>query len=183
MYPNVRLQGLRHLIVTCLLVCSAASTTIAGWTTSGNKIIAPSGAEFRVTGINWDGFETPDSMAHGLAAPDHPSIAAEIRQSGYSTIRIPFSNAMWELDPVPNANTDSACSSCKGKHARDILALIVNYAGSRGLHVILDNHRSEAGNSAEGNGLWYYVSGNNHYTEQKWISDWVSAQQWAHGIQ
>ena len=71
MYPNVRLQGLRHLIVTCLLVCSAAGTAIAGWTTSGSKIIAPSGAEFRITGINWYGFETTGNVAKGLFAHDY----------------------------------------------------------------------------------------------------------------
>ncbi|PYS99748.1 MAG: hypothetical protein DMF65_09315, partial [Acidobacteria bacterium] len=155
-------------------MCYAASNALAGWTTSGNKITAPSGAEFRVTGINWYGFETSDNVAHGLYAHDYTYVVDEIKQYGYGTVRIPFSNAMWELDPVPNANTDSACPACKGKHARDILALIVNYAGSKGIHVILDNHRSEAGNSAEGNGLWYFVSGKNNYTEQKWINDWVS---------
>jgi len=34
--------------------------------------------------------------------------------------------------------------------------------------VILDNHRSEAGNSAEANGLWYTSS----YPETAWINDW-----------
>ncbi|HEX8491911.1 MAG TPA: cellulase family glycosylhydrolase [Pyrinomonadaceae bacterium] len=183
MYSNIRPQGLRNLIVACLLVCSAAGTAMAGWTTSGSKIIAPGGAEFRITGINWYGFETTGYVAKGLFAHDYTYIIDAIKQYGYSTIRIPFSNAMWELNPAPNANTISACASCKGKRARDILALIVNYAGARGIHVILDNHRSEAGNSAEGNGLWYYVSGSNNYTEQKWINDWVSVQRWAHGIQ
>src|SRR5919202_2935938 len=183
MRPNVRPQHLLRFVCACLVLCCAAGTALAGWTTSGNKIIAPSGAEFRVTGINWYGFETSDSVAHGLYAHDYTYIVDQLKQYGYSTIRIPFSNAMWELNPIPNANTISACPSCKGKHARDILALIVNYAGSKGIHVILDNHRSEAGNSAEGNGLWYYVSGSNNYTEQKWINDWVSVQRWAHGIQ
>ncbi len=63
-------------------------------------------------------------------------------------------------------------------HARDILAKIVNYAGSIGLHMILDNHRSEAGESAEQSGLWY----NTAYPESSWISDWVSMQRWVHGI-
>ncbi|MDT7808457.1 MAG: endoglucanase [Acidobacteriota bacterium] len=183
MHKNLAPRRLQSFIAACLFVLCAAGTAAAGWTTGGNKIVAPSGAEFRITGINWYGFETSDNVAHGLYAHDYTFIVDQMRQYGYSTIRIPFSNAMWELNPVPNANTDSACPSCKGKHARDILALIVNYAGSRGLHVILDNHRSEAGNSAEGNGLWYYVSGKNNYTEQKWIDDWVSVQRWAHGIQ
>ena len=182
MRPHVRQKHLLRFVLACVMVCCAAATALAGWATSGNKVISPSGAEFRVTGINWYGFETSDNVAHGLYAHDYTYIVDEIKQYGYSTIRIPFSNAMWELDPVPNANTDSACPACKGKHARDILALIVNYAGSKGIHVILDNHRSEAGNSAEGNGLWYFVSGKNNYTEQKWVADWVSVQRWAHGI-
>ena len=45
---------------------------------------------------------------------------------------------------------------------------IIDYAGTIGLRVILDNHRSEAGNSAEANGLWYTDA----YPEKSWISDW-----------
>ncbi|HEY0376217.1 MAG TPA: cellulase family glycosylhydrolase [Pyrinomonadaceae bacterium] len=179
---RVRPRSLRNLTFACLLVCCAAMTAAAGWATSGSKVVAPNGAEFRITGINWYGFETTSSVAHGFYAKDYTYVVDQIRQYGYNTIRVPFSNAIWELNPAPNANTISACASCKGKRARDILALIVNYAGSRGLHVILDNHRSEAGNSAEDNGLWYFVSGKNNYTEQKWVSDWVSVQRWAHGI-
>jgi aryl-phospho-beta-D-glucosidase BglC (GH1 family) len=139
----------RNLAAACLVLLVVSADAYAGWTTSGNKIIAPSGAEFRITGINWYGFETSDSIAHGLYQRDYTYVIDQIRQYGFNTIRIPFSNAMWELNPVPNANTKSACPTCGNKRARDILALIVNYAGSRGLHVILDNHRSEAGNSAE----------------------------------
>ena len=123
MRPRVRPQNLLRLVCACFAACCAASNALAGWTTSGNKIIAPSGAEFRVTGINWYGFETSDNVAHGFYAHDYTYIVDEIKQYGYSTIRIPFSNAMWELDPIPNANTYSACPACKGKHARDILAL------------------------------------------------------------
>jgi len=106
----------------------------------------------------------------------------EAKQFGYSTLRIPFSNEMWELDPIPNSNTISACSTCKGKHARDILAQIINYAGSIGLHVNLDNHRSAAGNSAEANGLWY-TTGHTSYPESSWTNDWLHIMDWVHGIQ
>ena len=42
-----------------------------------------------------------------------------------------------------------------GLNSLQILDKIVTYAGQIGLRIILDNHRSEAGNSAEANGLWY----------------------------
>jgi hypothetical protein len=61
---------------------------------------------------------------------------------------------MWESDPIPSNHFTGGCPACKGKNARDMLALIINYAGSIRLHVILDNHRSEAGNSNEANGLF-----------------------------
>jgi Cellulase (glycosyl hydrolase family 5) len=177
---------LAALSMVCALLLSlfipsaprVARAAPAGWTASGTQVLNPAGSAFTITGINWYGFETTGYVAHGLYAHDYPYIVNEIKQYGYNTIRIPFSNQMWEADPVPNHNTISACPSCTGTHSRDILANIINYAGSIGLHVILDNHRSEAGNSAEKNGLWYTSS----YPEQSWLTDWVNMQRWVHGV-
>ncbi len=52
----------------------------------------------------------------------------------------------------------------------EILDRIIDFAGSIGLRVILDNHRSEAGGSAEANGLWY----TSQFPEVAWIRDWVA---------
>ena len=164
----------------CLAVLPAtpARAATAGWHTSGTTIVNPAGGEYVISGINWYGFETRDKMIHGLWTKDYRYIVDEIVQYGYNTIRIPFSNEMWETSPIAGSSKVSACPSCKGKSARDVLALIVNYAGSKGLHVILDNHRSTAGNSAEQNGLWY-TSG---FPESAWLRDWQSVQAWVHGI-
>jgi endoglucanase len=143
------------------------------------QIDNPSGGSFTITGINWYGFETTANVVHGLYHEDYTFVINEAKQYGYNSIRIPFSNQMWESDPIPNSNQISACASCKGAHARDILARIINYAGSIGLHVILDNHRSDAGNSAEANGLWYTSA----YPEAAWSNDWVHIMDWVHGIQ
>ncbi len=175
------------VVVLSLLVGSPVFRTVGsaaspGWTTSGSGILTPAGGQFIISGINWYGFETTGFVAHGLYAKDYKYIVDEVKQYGYNTIRIPFSNEMWEKNPIPKPNLISACPSCKGTHSRDIMALIINYAGSIGLHVILDNHRSSAGNSAEGNGLWYNKSRGNNFTEQDWIRDWVNMQRWLHGI-
>ncbi len=172
---------LRTGVVGALLSILTASVAGAqpaalGWHTSGASILDPLGYRFVITGINWYGFETRDRVAHGLWTKDYKYILDQARQYGYNTVRIPFSNDMWERNPIPN--NVSACPECKGKTARDILALIVNYAGSLGLHVILDNHRSTAGNSAQENGLWYARG----YPEQSWIRDWVGVQEWVHGL-
>jgi Cellulose binding domain/Cellulase (glycosyl hydrolase family 5) len=159
---------------------TTTSTPIAGssgsWTTSGTKILTPAGTQYIISGINWYGFETPDAVAHGLWSYDIPTVLGLVKSYGYNTLRLPYSNQMWESNPVPQ--NDVGCTSCVGLHARDILAKIINYAGSIGLHVILDDHRSEAGESAEQSGLWY----TSQYPESNWISDWVSMQHWVHGI-
>src|SRR4051812_22850945 len=104
-------------ILLCLfLSLPAVPLNATGWHTSGVQIDNPSGAPFVITGINWYGFETTSSVAHGLYHEDYTFILNEVKQYGYSTIRIPFSNQMWESDPIPNSNTISACPSCKGTH-------------------------------------------------------------------
>jgi endoglucanase len=153
-----------------------------GWHTSGTQIVNPSGAPFVVSGVNWYGAETTAYAPGGLWAQDYTFILNEIKQNGFNAIRVPFSNQMWESDPVPSNHFVGLCPSCKGKHARDILAKIINYAGSIGLHIILDNHRSEAGNSNEANGLWYIVSNSSNYPESSWTNDWVHVIDWVHGI-
>src|SRR5215216_5146433 len=149
-----------------------------GWRTSGTQILNPSNQSFQISGVNWYGFETRDKVAHGMWTKDYKFILDEVKFYGFNTVRIPFSNEMWETNSAPSASKLSACSDCTGKKARDILALIINYAGSIGLHVILDNHRSGAGNSAEANGLWYTSS----YLESAWLNDWVNIQRWVHGV-
>ena len=146
-----------------------------GFRTSGNRILAPDGTEFIIAGVNWFGFETRDAVAHGLWSKDYKFLIDRIKAFGFNTIRIPYSDEMWRTNPIPRAG---ACPECADKHSRDILALIVNYAGSQGLHVILDNHRSNKGNSAQENGLWYAAG----FPESVWIEDWVSVLRWSHGI-
>jgi len=126
-----------------------------------------------MTGVNWYGFETTDHLAHGLWAQDYKSILNTIQALGYNVIRIPFSNEMVEENPVPTNFTTSvsgtaANAALVGQTALDDLDTLVAYAGSIGLRVILDNHRSEAGNSNEASGLWYTSA----YPQSSWIADW-----------
>ena len=96
-----------------------------------------------------------------------------IKCLGFNVIRIPFSNELVEVNPVPtnfttNAGGKAANTALVGQSALEDLDTIVAYAGSIGLRVILDNHRSEAGNSNEASGLWYTSA----YPQSSWIADW-----------
>jgi len=143
------------------------------WHTSGNRIVDSNGQTVRIAGVNWYGFETADYLAHGLWAQDYKTVLNTIRSLGYNVIRLPFSNQMVESNPTPGnyttyANGAPANSALAGQTALADMDTIIAYAGSIGLRVILDNHRSEAGNSNEANGLWYTSA----YPQSAWINDW-----------
>ncbi len=144
------------------------------WHTSGNQILDSAGNPVRIAGINWYGFETPDEIAHGLWAQDYHTIINDIKALGYNTIRIPFSNQMVEDPIVPQNlsfyNTGPINTDLAGLNSLQILDKIIAYAGQAGLKVILDDHRSEAGESAEANGLWYTSA----YPSSAWVNDWAT---------
>lgn len=164
------------VLALVLTVCGSRFAQAQGagyWHTSGNQIVDSNGDAVRIAGINWYGFETTDYLAHGLWAQDYKTILDTIKSLGFNVIRIPFSNQMVESNPVPTgyttyANGQPANSALAGQTALADLDTIVAYAGSIGLRVILDNHRSEAGNSNEANGLWYASA----YPQSNWIADW-----------
>jgi endoglucanase len=163
-----------RLPVFILAICSGALAQGAGyWHTSGNQIIDSSGQVVRIAGVNWYGFETKDQVVHGLWARDYHKILDAIRNNGYNAIRLPYSNQMVESPSIPSnisySNSSGAINTdLKGLNALQVMDKIIGAAGALGLRVILDNHRSEAGNSAEANGLWYTSA----YPESAWINDW-----------
>ncbi len=159
--------------VLYLIALPAWSQGTGYWHTSGSQILDSSGQVVRIAGVNWYGFETPDFLAHGLWAQDYKTILNTIKSNGYNVIRIPFSNQMVESNPVPTnftsfANGAAANTALVGQSALADLDILISYAGSIGLRVILDNHRSEAGSSNEASGLWYTSA----YPEANWVADW-----------
>src|SRR4051794_25785465 len=162
-------RGVACLLGTSLLL-SAQGTGY--WHTSGNQILDSNNQVIRIAGVNWYGFETQDAVAHGLWAKDYKAILSSIKANGYNTVRLPFSDQVIEKPIVPSNisfnNGSPINADLQGLNSLQIMDKIVAYAGQLGLRIILDNHRSEAGNSAEANGLWYTDA----YPESAWIADW-----------
>ena len=172
------INGLRRFLFLALLGVTPGVGLAQGagyWHTSGNQILDSNGRQVRIAGINWYGFETARAVPGGLTAQDYKVILQTIKALGYNTIRVPLSNQMVETPGVPGgvaySNGNGAINTdLQGLNSLQILDKVVTEAGVLGLKVILDNHRSEAGDSAEGSGLWFTGT----YPESAWIHDWTS---------
>jgi len=159
---------------TLLFTARPALSQYTGyWHTSGSQVLDSSGKSVRFSGVNWYGFETTDGVVHGLSSQDYHTILTTIHALGYNTVRLPFANQIVESPIIPGniaySNSSGAINTdLKGLNSLQIMDKIITEAGVLGLKVILDNHRSESGNSAEASGLWYTAA----YPESNWIADW-----------
>lgn len=148
------------------------------WHTHESQILDDWNRPVRIEGINWYGFETAHEVVGGLNVQDYRTILDIIKSEGYNTVRLPFSNQMVESPIVPAppedisfGNSDGPINQdLRGMNSLQIMDKIVTYAGQIGLKVILDDHRSEAGDHADPSGLWY----SQRYPESAWIADWVA---------
>jgi endoglucanase len=156
-----------------LAFASTRSADTGYWHTSGSLILDDRSQPVKIQGINWYGFETVRKVPGGLAVQDYRAILDTIHRSGFNAVRIPLSNDVVEHPIVPKAIAFSnergeINQPLRGLNSMQILDRVVEYAGTIGLKVILDNHRSEAGDSAQQSGLWYTAE----YPESSWIVDW-----------
>ncbi len=135
--------------------------------TNKSQLVDAAGDVVHLTGINWFGFETTTFVPHGLQARNYKDMFKQIAQSGFNTIRLPYSNQLFD----PSLNTPQGIDyqlnpDLKGLKGLALMDKFVQAAGQYGLKIILDQHRPDAYAQSE---LWY--SGD--LTEAKWLSDWA----------
>ncbi|HEX4772488.1 MAG TPA: glycoside hydrolase family 5 protein [Bryobacteraceae bacterium] len=160
-------------LVACFLAIAAAwpaEKSVTDFHTSGNRIVDAQNRPVRLCGINWYGFETKFFIPHGIWSRDYKYLLDAIKANGFNMIRLPFADETIQSDPK---STKISFESGNNADLHDLTAMqimdkIVAYANQLGLYIVLDNHRSEAGDSAESSGLWY----NGVYPESTWLKDW-----------
>ena len=62
--------------------------------TQGNQIVDAAGQPVRIAGVNWFGFETSNFAPHGLWARSYKDMMDQMKQLGFNTIRLPFSDQL-----------------------------------------------------------------------------------------
>jgi endoglucanase len=135
------------------------------WHTEGAQILDANNQPVRIAGVNWFGFETNTFVVHGLQNRNYKDMLNQIKSEGYNTIRLPYSNQLFDAGSKPGGIDYSKNPDLQGLQGVQLMDKIIAYASSIGLHIILDQHRPDAnGQSA----LWY----TNAYPESRWIADW-----------
>lgn len=137
-----------------------------GWLhTSGAAIVDEEGQPVRLTGLSWFGLETANYAPHGLWSRSMASMLDQIASLGYNTIRVPFSNQLFDPGSTPNGIDFNQNPDLVGKSGLEILDALIAGARARRLRIILDRHRPDSGAQSA---LWY----TDPYPEQRWIDDW-----------
>ncbi len=133
--------------------------------TEGAKIVDSQGKEVIISGVNWFGMETNTLSPHGLWARSLDDMLDQIAELGYNTIRLPFSNEIFNPDLKPTAVDYRLNPELENLSALELLDRVIAGAGKRGIKVLLDRHRSTTDGQDK---LWY----NEEVSEEKWIADW-----------
>jgi hypothetical protein len=142
--------------------------------TSGSSIVDAAGHAVKLRMVNWYGAESPDYVVGGLRYQPVSTIISEIVSMGFNGVRLPWSNELWQSNPVVPAADVSANPQFKGEHAKTVLDQVVKDLANAGLMVILDNHTSTAEwccSDTDNNELWY-VPNSTTYTPTTWVNDW-----------
>jgi endoglucanase len=135
----------------------------------------------KLASVNWYGAEEKDYVVSGLDCQKLEDIAKEIRNLGFNSVRLPFSNEMVERSrhgvKVADARL-AANQDLMGRSPLQVYAAVVDALTRQGLLVILDNHMSNADwccGLGDRNGLWdsfQRTTTFRKFSTKRWLGDW-----------
>lgn len=148
---------------------------------SGRYVVDACQNRFKMKSVNWYGGSDTWETPLGLDKQTIPYIANLIRQMGFNSVRLPFSNqALHDTNPVDPTHV-SANPALVGLTPLQVYDAVVKGLTDAGIVVVLNNHTtsSEWCCNYDKNGLWW---GGDSYTQStdQWRADWVfMAQRYA----
>src|SRR5258706_6877450 len=115
-------------------------------------LVDASGCQVQLKVVNWTGFESDTFDPHGLGGRNWHDMLNQIAQIGFNTIRLPFSNQLFDPGSKPQGINYQLNPDLKGLKGLALMDRIIQGAARLGLMVILDRHDSTADNRTA---LWY----------------------------
>src|SRR5579885_802925 len=139
----------------------------AGFLTAiASKLVDASGCRVYLTGVNWFGFETSSFAPHGLGVRNWQAMLKQMAQLGFNTLRLPFSDQLFDPSSVPQGINYRLNPDLRGLHGLALMDKIIEGKSKAGLIVILDHHDASVD---ERRVFWYDAA----YPQSRWIDDWV----------
>ncbi len=138
-------------------------------TTCGRYVVDNEGVRFKLSSVNWYGAHEKKFVVGGLDVKPLREIVRTIKNAGFNSVRLTFSNEMLETKKV-DPKFLAANPELIGKTPLEIFDLTVEALARENIIIVLNNHNSAAGWCClyEEDGLWY----TRKYSEKKWINDW-----------
>jgi VCBS repeat-containing protein len=133
--------------------------------TQGSQFVNAAGQIVRITAIGWGGGETKNFAPDGLTSVNYQSTMLEMKQAGFNTIRIPWSDALLTASPAAGTISYTLNPDLQGLTSVQVFQKIVAYAGQLGMKIIFDHHDNEGSGAQQPNGLWYDVGGASNGTD------------------
>jgi endoglucanase len=124
------------------------------------------GCKVVLTGVNWFGFERGTFAPHGLWARNWQSMLKQMVQLGFNTIRLPYTDQLFEPTSKPQGINYRLNPDLKGLQGLALMDRIIQGAGKLGLKIMLDRHNPSADQQTQ---LWY----TDKVPQSLWIKDWV----------
>ena len=145
----------------------------------GRNVMDASGKRFKLASVNWYGASDEHYIPGGLDVRHRSEIAKTIRQMGFNSVRLPYSDELIMTNPWIPATRLSANKDLVGKRALVVFEAVVNALTDAGLAVIVNNHITQSAWCCGVNpcdAAWY-----NDYlgpicrvwqSEEQWLENW-----------
>lgn len=144
--------------------------------TVGRSIVDAEGRPVHLKAVNWYGANLEAQVAHGLEHKSLDAIASMIKELGYNSVRLTYSNAMIHDQSPVKPELIRANPGLMGMSALEIFDKTVEALAAHDLAIMLNNHSSSSvwccGYDTDG--LWYHAGNSSGFkqSEEQWIADW-----------
>ncbi len=144
------------------LLCSVP--TAEAYTVKQGQVLDQQGQNVPIYGVNWFGFETQNHIVHGLWARHWKDMITQIKDAGFTAVRLPFCPATLKNDTTTDSIDASKNPELVGLSALQAFDAVIKELDAQGLYILLDHHRPDCNAISE---LWYTDT----YSEEQWWQD------------